>query len=103
MTLEQIEEAQQLFEMYDRDSSGSIDNHELIDVLRLLGEDPTAESVAQQIAEVDLNQNGDLTLNEFLTIYERVVSAQTTPFRRSVSAQTTAWHLPSQCAAHPAH
>ena len=76
MTPEQIQEAHELFDMYDRDSSGSMDNEELMNALRLLGESPTEADVAALIAEVDVNQNGDLTLNEFLTVYERVVVSQ---------------------------
>jgi hypothetical protein len=74
MTPEQIQEAHELFDMYDHDSSGSIDNEELMDALRLLGESPTEEDVTALIQEVDVNENGDLTLNEFLTVYEKVVS-----------------------------
>ena len=74
MTPEQIQEAHELFDMYDHDSSGSIDNEELMDALRLLGQSPTEEDVTALIQEVDVNENGDLTLNEFLTVYEKVVS-----------------------------
>ena len=73
MTPEQIQEAHELFDMYDRDCSGSMDNEELMDALRLLGESPTEKDVSELIAEVDVNENGDLTLNEFLTVYKKVV------------------------------
>ena len=69
MTEDQVGEAKDLFDLYDADASGTIDNDELMSVLRLLGEHPTSEEVDAMIAEVDENKNGDLTLNEFLTVY----------------------------------
>lgn len=47
-----------------------------MNVLRILGEDPSKEDVQNLIEEVDENQNGDLTLNEFLNIFSRVKFAQ---------------------------
>lgn len=41
-----LKQAHELFYLYDVDSSGAIDATELMDVLRLLGENPTPESVA---------------------------------------------------------
>jgi|EP01043_Picozoa_sp_COSAG02_P005673 hypothetical protein len=94
MTHEQIQEAHELFDMYDRDSSGSMDNDELMDALRLLGESPTEEDVAALIAEVDVNQNGDLTLNEFLIVYERVVSATSSTYQHLRRARVELTNAP---------
>ena len=67
-----VQEARDIFDLYDSDCSGTIDAKEMMDVLRMLGEDPTEEEVIALIAEVDENENGDLTLNEFLQIFSRV-------------------------------
>ena len=76
MTEAQVQRAHEIFDMYDDDCSGSIDNDEMMSILRLLGENPTYDEVEAMIAEVDENQNGDLTLNEFLVIYARTEQAQ---------------------------
>eukprot|EP01047_Picozoa_sp_COSAG01_P023868 COSAG01_NODE_1454_length_10256_cov_4.300748_12_plen_609_part_00 len=71
---EVTEQAHRMFELYDEDNSGTIDEGELIELLRYLGASPTREEVDELIGQVDENENGDLTLNEFLTIYDQVVT-----------------------------
>lgn len=76
MTDAQLLQAKELFDVYDTDSTGTIDTSKLINLLRLLGENPAPEDVDGMIAAVDKNQNGDMTLSEFLSVYAQTVKAQ---------------------------
>jgi hypothetical protein len=76
MSPDQIQYAREVFELYDRDKSGTMDADECLEVLQYLGEDPTMEEVETMIAEVDINENGDLDLGEFFQIYSRIAEQQ---------------------------
>ena len=76
MTQEQVDNAKQIFELYDKDSSGTMDADELIEVLRFLGQNPSQESVDQMISEVDLWLVNEISLNEFLNIYAGIVTLE---------------------------
>eukprot|EP01043_Picozoa_sp_COSAG02_P002249 COSAG02_NODE_51_length_44689_cov_29.477361_21_plen_556_part_00 len=89
MTEDQVREAKELFDLYDEDASGTIDADELINVLRLLGENPSITEVDAMIKEVDKNQNGDLNLNEFLTVYYQTVQKQAEESGIDPSSSTT--------------
>lgn len=71
MSADQIDVAKQIFDLYDRDASGTMDADELMDVLRFLGQSPTREQVERQIQEVDQWLVNEISLNEFLNIYAR--------------------------------
>ena len=76
MRPDQIQYARQVFELYDRDVSGTMDATECMDALRYLGEDPTMEQVEAIIAAVDKNENGDLDLSEFFQVYAQIAQRQ---------------------------
>lgn len=91
-----MKEAHEVFELYDADSSGSIDAGELMDIMRLLGQvllkvcdpwvkldnisfvqDPSQEEVDRLVHEVDENENGDLVrLSSFPLHVHKLVSRQ---------------------------
>lgn len=55
------------FEQYDTDGSGSIDAKEMCDIARSLGEDPESEEFRKSLYALDLNQDGVISLKEFIT------------------------------------
>ena len=57
--------------LFDRDNSGSISAQELGDVLRSLGQKPTAEELHEMIAELDGDKSGLVDLQEFLDLMGR--------------------------------
>lgn len=75
MSPEQVENAKRIFDLYDRDASGTMDAEELMDVLRFLGQNPTTDQVEKQIKELDPWLVNEISLNEFLNIYANVVIA----------------------------
>lgn len=59
------------FEHYDADHSGSISAKELLKLLTVLGEQLTLQNVQDMIREVDVNANGEVEFDEFLTILKK--------------------------------
>ncbi|KAI7838927.1 hypothetical protein COHA_007289 [Chlorella ohadii] len=55
----------EVFDMFDKDSSGTIDAHELRAVLRALGQFPTAAELAELMQRMDANQDGSICFDEF--------------------------------------
>lgn len=66
LTLEEINEYKQAFALYDRNSNGTINQSELLSVLRSLGQNPTEQEVQDIINEMDSNKNGKIEFQEFL-------------------------------------
>ena len=56
------------FEMFDKDKDGAITAKELGIMMRSLGQNPTDEEVKEMIKEVDLNSDGKIELDEFITL-----------------------------------
>lgn len=59
------------FEMFDRDKDGTITAKELANVMCSLNQDPTEEELNEMIAEVDLDGNGEIDFEEFVTLMNR--------------------------------
>jgi len=66
LTIEEINEYKQAFALYDRNSNGTINQSELLSVLRSLGQNPTEQEVQDIINEMDANKNGKIEFQEFL-------------------------------------
>ncbi|XP_066919221.1 calmodulin-like isoform X2 [Clytia hemisphaerica] len=66
LTIEEINEYKQAFALYDRNSNGTINQNELLSVLRSLGQNPTEQEVQDIINEMDANKNGKIEFQEFL-------------------------------------
>ena len=59
------------FEMFDKDKDGAITARELGNMMRSIGQNPTDEEVNAMIKEVDLNSDGKIELDEFITLMAR--------------------------------
>ena len=68
LTDETINQFHYLFELFDKDSSGTITTKELGTVMRNLGQNPSEEELKQLIREVDLNGDGTIDFKEFLCL-----------------------------------
>ena len=64
-------EYQDAFEMFDKDKDGAITARELGNMMRSIGQNPTDEEVNAMIKEVDLNSDGKIELDEFITLMSR--------------------------------
>ena len=60
---------QDAFEMFDKDKDGTITAKELANVMETLtGEKPSLDEINSMIKEVDLNSDGKIELEEFITL-----------------------------------
>jgi len=59
------------FHKYDRDNNGNIDQHELLLLMKDIGEPSlaTKEGVKILLKEIDKDNNGTIELNEFITYF----------------------------------
>ena len=70
-TEQEIEELKQVFSLIDTNNSGDISKDELEDLMRLIGYNPTVEEVDMIMEEVDLDLNGSIDLQEFISILSK--------------------------------
>lgn len=63
---EEIQEIQELFSLVDTDGSGEIDTSELNYFMHTLGYYPTQSELQQIIQQVDIDQSGSISFEEFL-------------------------------------
>jgi Ca2+-binding EF-hand superfamily protein len=56
------------FNMFDIDGGGTIETHELKEVLTQLGEAPTDDDIREMIILVDENEDGVVDFDEFITL-----------------------------------
>ena len=68
LTEETINQFRYFFDLFDKDSSGSITTKELGTIMRNLGQNPSEEELKQMIREVDLNGDGTIDFKEFLCL-----------------------------------
>ena len=66
LTQETINQFRFFFDLFDKDSSGTITTKELGTVMRNLGQNPSEEELREMIKEIDLDGNGVIDFNEFL-------------------------------------
>ncbi|KAL4238029.1 hypothetical protein ACF0H5_002740 [Mactra antiquata] len=66
LSAEQIKEFRQAFKLFDKDGSGTISTKELGIVMKSLGEAKSDAELAQLIAEVDVDGNGEIDFQEYL-------------------------------------
>lgn len=65
---ERRKEFQDAFEMFDKDKDGAITAKELENAMYSLGQNPSKEEINAMIKEVDLNSDGKISLDEFITL-----------------------------------
>jgi calmodulin len=66
LTQEQIKMYKEAFNVFDKNGTGTISTKELGVIMRTLKQNPTEEELAELIAEVDQDGNGEIDFNEFL-------------------------------------
>ena len=64
-------EYKEAFDMLDKGKDGKITLLELANVMRSLNMDPTEEELKEMIDEVDLDGNGEIDFEEFVTLMEK--------------------------------
>ncbi|ETS83025.1 Calmodulin [Pestalotiopsis fici W106-1] len=73
LTEEQIEQFKLAFDLFDKDKTGDITAAELGEVMRELGLSPSDAELKDMVDEVDVDQNGSIDFNEFLTMMSHKV------------------------------
>ena len=68
---ERRKEYKDAFEMFDKNKDGVITTKELANIMRSLNQDPTEEELNEMIEEVDLDKNGEVDFEEFITLMNR--------------------------------
>lgn len=66
LTEEQRQEIKEAFDLFDTDSSGSIDQKELKVAMRALGFEPKKDEIKKMIADIDKDGSGTIDFNEFV-------------------------------------
>lgn len=64
-------EYKEAFDIFDKDKKGLITPKELGAVMKSLGQNPTDAELFDMLSEVDLNNNGQIDYNEFLSLMTR--------------------------------
>ena len=62
----------EMFELYDDDGSGGIDQHELRALMAQLGVDLTDQELSAMIAEADVDGDGDIDYEEFVALFKGI-------------------------------
>ncbi|XP_046848189.1 calmodulin-like [Xenia sp. Carnegie-2017] len=68
LTLEQLEEYHDAFDLYDRDGDGKVTSHELGPLMRCLGANPKEDHLQELMNEVDYDGDGFLNFTEFIDL-----------------------------------
>lgn len=71
LSQEEIDGCRDAFLAYDTDRSGTIDQWELREVLKSMGQNPTEEELFTMISEVDDNGSNSIDFPEFLQVMAR--------------------------------
>ena len=66
-----LREFREAFDMFDKDRDGSITIKELANVMRTLSHTTTDQDIADMIAEVDIDGNGKIEFEEFVSLMNR--------------------------------
>ena len=66
-----LKEYREAFDNFDKDHNGSISLKELGSMMKSLGQAPTDQDLREIISEVDLDGNGNIDFNEFITIMQK--------------------------------
>ena len=72
LSQEEIQEFKKAFSLFDKDGDGSITAFELRTVMESLDMTPKDEDLERMIREVDLDGNGDIDFEEFITMLSQM-------------------------------
>ncbi|XP_028804223.1 calmodulin-alpha-like isoform X1 [Neltuma alba] len=76
LTEDQVADFREAFSLIDRDSDGFITVDEMASIVQSLDGNPTKEEIREMITEVDIDGNGSIDFEEFLTIMGRKMKFQ---------------------------
>ena len=68
LTDEQVDEYRQIFDIFDSDGSGAIQEEEIMQVMKALGQVPTLEEVEEMVKMIDVDGDGEVEFEEFLIL-----------------------------------
>ena len=68
ITDEQRKDLQDIFDQFDKDKDGKISGKELANAMFSMGQNPTDDEINEMMREVDLNQDGKIDFDEFITL-----------------------------------
>lgn len=69
LTPQQLKEAKDAFDIFDRDSDGKISENELATVMRSLGQNPSQKEVKELMSTLDLDNSGQISFEEFCRLW----------------------------------
>ena len=78
LTVDEIEEIKEAFDIFDTDNSGSISVKELLNAMKSLGFETKNPAVYKMIADFDTNENGVIEFEEFLDMMTARISDKNT-------------------------
>jgi calmodulin len=78
LSVEEIAEFREIFNLVDRDGGGNITKVELAELMDTLGIDADPEEIEHMIAEIDQDGNGNIDFEEFVAVMSRKVEASYT-------------------------
>ena len=76
LTPSEIEEFQEAFKMFDVEGKGFVSAGNLGKIMRSLGYHPSEIELNEMINEIDLDQNGTIEFNEFLSLMWKRIKDQ---------------------------
>ena len=71
----QLVEYKEIFDIFDADDSGSIDNEEITKVMQALGENVEKTKVIELIRSIDYDENGQVDFNEFVCLMVKILTS----------------------------
>ena len=74
LNAEQIAIFKDAFSLFDKDGDGTISTKELGTVMKSLGQNPTEAELQDMINEIDIDGNGEIDFNEFLTLMVKKIN-----------------------------
>jgi len=72
---DEIKAFKDVFALFDKDASGTITAHELGEIMRSLGQNPSDSELQDMINEVDIDHSGSIDFEEFLKMMSTTVKA----------------------------
>ena len=77
LSVDEVQEVKDAFDLFDTDKSGAVSVQELIEAMQSLGLDQKSESVFNMIKDIDTDGSGELEFGEFLEMMTATLSNKT--------------------------